>query len=129
MVREPRDAAYSPRTNRILKASHLLGGVEPGPATAYALEIDSPTAVRTLNALMGLATLTAKEQDVERAVEVLALVQRAAGIDRRTETQAEQLLAEQKARLSPAHFAAAHARGRALALDATVAAIRADPVM
>jgi len=52
-VRVPRDAAFSPRTNRILKASHLLGGVEPGPASAYALEIDSPTAVRTLNALMG----------------------------------------------------------------------------
>ena len=53
VVRVPRDAAFSPRTNRILKASHLLGGVEPGPASAYALEIDSPTAVRTLNALMG----------------------------------------------------------------------------
>ncbi|MET0915964.1 MAG: hypothetical protein ABWY81_07160, partial [Jiangellaceae bacterium] len=35
-----------------LKASHLLGGVEPGTASAYALKIDSPTAVRTLNALM-----------------------------------------------------------------------------
>ena len=55
----PRDAAFSPRTNRILKASHLRGGVEPGPAGAYALEIDSPTAVRTLNALMG-AGLTAE---------------------------------------------------------------------
>ncbi len=82
-----------------------------------------------LNALLGLATLTAKEQDVERAVEVLALVQRAAGIDRRTETQAEQLLAELEAHLSPARFCAAHARGRALALDATVAAIRAAPVI
>ena len=32
---------------------HLLGGVEPGTATGYALEIDSPTAVRALNALDG----------------------------------------------------------------------------
>jgi hypothetical protein len=52
VVRVPRDATFSPQTNRILKASHLLGGVEPGTATGYALEIDSPTAVRTLNALM-----------------------------------------------------------------------------
>jgi hypothetical protein len=53
VVRVPRDAPFSPRTNRILKASHLLGGVEPGPTNAYALVIDSPTAVRTLNTLMG----------------------------------------------------------------------------
>jgi len=48
----PRGAAFAPNTNRILRASHLLGGVEPGSATGYALAIDSPTAVRTLNALM-----------------------------------------------------------------------------
>lgn len=48
----PRGASFSPQTNRILKASHLLGGVEPGSASGYALAIDSPTAVRTLNALM-----------------------------------------------------------------------------
>jgi len=48
----PRGASFSPNTNRILKASHLLGGVEPGSASGYALAVDSPTAVRTLNALM-----------------------------------------------------------------------------
>lgn len=52
VVRVERDAPFAPRTNRILKASHLLGGVEAGTAQAYALTIDSPTAVRTLNALM-----------------------------------------------------------------------------
>jgi hypothetical protein len=52
VVRVPQEATFAPRTNRILKASHLLGGVEPGTATGYALKIDSPTAVRTLNALM-----------------------------------------------------------------------------
>ena len=78
---------------------------------------------------MDLATLAAKQQDVERAIEMLALVRRAAGIDRRTETQAEQLLAELESHLSPARFVAAQARGRALALDATVAAVLADPVM
>ncbi|HEY5877536.1 MAG TPA: hypothetical protein VIU11_01410 [Nakamurella sp.] len=51
VVRVPPEAAFTPRTNRILKASHLRGGVEPGTATGYALTIDSPTAVRTLNAL------------------------------------------------------------------------------
>ena len=50
----PRDAAFSPQTNGVNKPNHLLvGGVEPGPASAYALEIDSPTAVRGLNALVG----------------------------------------------------------------------------
>jgi hypothetical protein len=80
----------------------------------------------TLNALMGLASVTAKEQDGERAVEILVLVRRAADIDRRTETQAEQLLAELEGRLPPARFTAAHTRGSALALDATVAAVLAE---
>ena len=52
VVTVPRGASFSPQTTRILKASHLLGGVEPGAASGYALAIDSPTAVRTLNALM-----------------------------------------------------------------------------
>jgi Zinc carboxypeptidase len=52
IVRVSRDTAFAPMTNRILKASHLLGGVEAGTATRYALSIDSPTAVRTLNTLM-----------------------------------------------------------------------------
>ncbi len=53
VVTVPRDAEFAPQTNRVLKASHLLGGLEPGPAAGYALAIDSPTAVRTLNGLMG----------------------------------------------------------------------------
>jgi hypothetical protein len=77
----------------------------------------------TLDAPMGLATLMAQAGDAERAVEVLALVRSAASIDRRTETRAEQLLAELEGRLSAAGFAAAHARGQALELGATVAAI------
>jgi tetratricopeptide (TPR) repeat protein len=65
----------------------------------------------TLDALIGLATLMAQADDAERAVEVLALVRSAARIDHRTETKAEQLLAELEARLSPARFAAAQAHG------------------
>ncbi len=48
----PRDASFSPTTNRVTKSSHLPGGVEPGAADAYVLEVDSPTAVRTLNELL-----------------------------------------------------------------------------
>jgi tetratricopeptide (TPR) repeat protein len=77
----------------------------------------------TLDALIGLATLMANENDVERVIEVLALVHRAARIDRRTEAQAERLLAEVAGHLSPARFAAAQARGRASELGATVAAM------
>ena len=45
-------AAFTPRTNRIHRPSPV-GGVEPGPAPRYVLPIDSPTAVRALNALTG----------------------------------------------------------------------------
>jgi hypothetical protein len=48
----PRSATFNPQTNRVLRSSHLLGGVEPGPADAYALVLNSATSVRTLNALM-----------------------------------------------------------------------------
>lgn len=48
----PREADFAPITNRVTKSSHLLGGVEPGVAEAYALKIDSPAAVRTLNTLL-----------------------------------------------------------------------------
>jgi hypothetical protein len=49
----PRDADFAPQTNRVTKSSHLTGGVEPGVAGHYALVVDSPTAVRTLNQLVG----------------------------------------------------------------------------
>jgi predicted ATPase/transcriptional regulator with XRE-family HTH domain len=87
---------------------------------------DHPHLLVTLDALMGLATLLAEAGDAERAIEILTLVQRLACIDRFTETRAEQLLADLKGQLSPARFAAAQARGRALSLDATVAAVLAE---
>ena len=49
----PLGASFSPVTTRISKTVTPPGGVEPGRADAYALELDSPTAVRTLNALIG----------------------------------------------------------------------------
>jgi hypothetical protein len=49
----PLGAAFSPVTTPISKTVTPDGGVEPGRAEAYALELDSPTAVRTLNALIG----------------------------------------------------------------------------
>jgi predicted ATPase len=80
----------------------------------------------TLDALIGLATVMGQAGDAERAVELLVLVRSAARIDRRTETQAEQLLAELEPRLSPASFTAAQARGQALELGAAVAAVLAE---
>jgi tetratricopeptide (TPR) repeat protein len=77
----------------------------------------------TLDALIGLATLIAQVDNVERAVELLTLVRGAASIDRRTESKAERLLAALEPQLSPDCFAAAQARGRALVLDAMVETI------
>jgi hypothetical protein len=44
---------FSPRTSEIHRPNRLSGGLESGHATGYLLDIDSPTAVRTLNALIG----------------------------------------------------------------------------
>ena len=53
VVTIPRGAAFAPLTNVITKPSHFGGGgLDPGPADRYALKIDSPTAVRTLNRLL-----------------------------------------------------------------------------
>jgi hypothetical protein len=53
IVEIPLGAGFSPITNRILKTTTPKGGVEFGQAAAYALEIDSATAVRALNSLIG----------------------------------------------------------------------------
>jgi hypothetical protein len=53
IVEIPLDSGFSPVTNRINKTTVPDGGVEPGRAEAYALELDSATAVRTLNSLIG----------------------------------------------------------------------------
>jgi hypothetical protein len=87
---------------------------------------DRPHLLVTLDALMGLATLIIQASDAERAVELLTLGRSAARIDCRTESKAEQLLAEQEARLLAARFAAAQTRGRARELGATVAAMLAE---
>jgi hypothetical protein len=49
----PDGAAFAPLSNEIRKPSRLPGGVEAGTADAYALELDSPTAVRVLNTVVG----------------------------------------------------------------------------
>ncbi|HSK16083.1 MAG TPA: M14 family zinc carboxypeptidase [Gaiellaceae bacterium] len=49
----PLDAGFDPITNRVKKPTRLDSGVEPGRAEAYALELDSATAVRLLNELVG----------------------------------------------------------------------------
>ena len=52
----PRGAQFAPQLNAVTKASRLPGGVEPGEADRYVLELDSPTAVRTLNRLVDAGT-------------------------------------------------------------------------
>jgi hypothetical protein len=52
VVQIPRDASFSPRTEEIHRPERVDGGVEPGRADRYALELDSPTAIRTLNDLI-----------------------------------------------------------------------------
>jgi hypothetical protein len=45
----PDGAQFNAGTERISRPNRLKGGVESGTAKAYALELDSPTAVRALN--------------------------------------------------------------------------------
>ena len=54
-VTVPDGASFAPTTVRISSPNRLHGGVQrgSGPTRAYTLEIDSPTAVRALNAAVG----------------------------------------------------------------------------
>ena len=60
MLQVPNGVPFTAKTTQpIAKPVVLGGGVESGPAEYYALELDSPTAVRTLNMLLK-GGLTAK---------------------------------------------------------------------
>jgi len=50
----PDGARFSPRTDEVFRPNRLHGGVESGHGNAkgYALDLDSPTAVRALNAVL-----------------------------------------------------------------------------
>jgi hypothetical protein len=48
----PDGAAFEPKTKRIAAPNPLVGGVESGAANAYALDLDSPTAVKALNRVL-----------------------------------------------------------------------------
>jgi Zinc carboxypeptidase len=54
-VTVPDGAKFSPKTDDIRRPNRLRGGLESGHGTtkAYVLEIDSPTAVRALNSVVG----------------------------------------------------------------------------
>ncbi len=52
VVTIPDGATFKPWKHEVKKPAKLKGGVEKGKATDYALAIDSPTAVRTLNDLL-----------------------------------------------------------------------------
>jgi hypothetical protein len=49
----PQGAAFNPKTKRLSAPQALGGGVVAGAADRYAMTVDSPTAVRTLNQLLG----------------------------------------------------------------------------
>jgi Zinc carboxypeptidase len=53
VVTIPEGSGFGPQTKPISRPRPLAGGVDAGAADAYALEIDSPTAVRALNRLVG----------------------------------------------------------------------------
>jgi Zinc carboxypeptidase len=53
-----RDRRFSPRTRKVQNADRVAGGVRNGSADWYALELDSPTAVRTTNELVGAGVQT-----------------------------------------------------------------------
>jgi hypothetical protein len=53
IVEIPLGSGFSPVTTPLARTVTPPGGVEPGRAEAYALELDSATAVRTLNSLIG----------------------------------------------------------------------------
>jgi hypothetical protein len=47
-----RNQPFSPSTSRVHRTDRVSGGVRSGAADSYALPVDSPTAVRTINALV-----------------------------------------------------------------------------
>jgi Zinc carboxypeptidase len=49
----PDGARFKPKTDEVHRPNRLRGGVESGSAKAYTLELDSPTAVKALNAALG----------------------------------------------------------------------------
>jgi hypothetical protein len=53
LVTIPRGADFDPKTKPVTAPQPLGGGVVAGAANRYVLRVDSPTAVRTLNGLVG----------------------------------------------------------------------------
>jgi Zinc carboxypeptidase len=52
VITVPDGVRFKPKTKQIEGPARLGGGIVPGAAVAYALELDSPTAVRTANGLI-----------------------------------------------------------------------------
>ena len=53
VVTIPEGSGFRPRAKQISRPNRLDGGIDRGRADGYALEVDSATAVRTLNQLVG----------------------------------------------------------------------------
>jgi len=76
-----------------------------------------------LNALVGVASISAQHGEPERAVELLALVLHHPAADQVTRDRAQKLLTELESELTPEAFAAATARGRVRELEEVAAGI------
>jgi len=78
---------------------------------------------KALDALVGLASLSVREGEPERAVEILALVAYHPASMKTTRDNAQELLSQLASELSPEVFAAATSRGQARELDDVVTEI------
>lgn len=75
VVTIPREGDFAPSSSPIRRPREAAGGLRPGPAAAYALEVDSATAVRTVNSLVGSgvdAALATEEFSTASAGEIPA---------------------------------------------------------
>jgi len=72
-------------------------------------------------AVVGLGSLLAREEEPERAVELLALALHHPATDQVTRDRAQELLAGLESTLPPEAFAAATARGQTLDLEEVAA--------
>jgi tetratricopeptide (TPR) repeat protein len=93
---------------------------------ALELALRARRMLEALDALVGLASLSAREGAPERAVELLALASHHPATTKVTRDRAQELLLELKSELSPEVFAAATARGQARELEEVAAAVLAE---
>jgi tetratricopeptide (TPR) repeat protein len=118
-------------------ALHSLGEVsqalEAYPAAgdyyrrALQVAVDTHAAPRALDALLGAARLLARQDEGERAVELLALVRTHPASEKTSQERAARLLAELASQLPAGLAAAAMERGEAAGWEAAARALLSSP--